>query len=464
MAPVKITDDYYFLLEVQQTATLEVITKSYRRLALVLHPDRNPRSNATEAFQLLGRAYETLKDASLRQSYDLLYPSIKSRQPGTEHVPPQTQPDFSSRSSAQPSQSTQKPTQEDISDLAAIAALRRTKQERDVKWRFAAKGYDNAIFEIQREVARLKKAIEDLESIRKAEEAEEAAAKSWSTWILSPLYKKPFESDEDKANKANARLQRLHTKNFKERALDLKMVQLRKWQKELEDGRQTFEKADETDDRNIATYESRLRQRQARLRHEKMQEERFARERAQRAEQEKREKEQRERDRIEREEREKQRKAAEEYWTKYQTELREEDERKNRARKAREATQNCRNYEQSSANQQGRQGGAQGKTASSSSGHFKPPNSHAPPSKSGSGTSTCRHGAWWPKVDAATPRGRLSCEECSAEYSYLLQCPGCKKKACAACRQKLKPINKGRPKTENSRGNQQRSKSAHTRG
>jgi curved DNA-binding protein CbpA len=41
------------ILEVVQTATPEQITKSYRRLALKLHPDRNAKHNATEAFQLV---------------------------------------------------------------------------------------------------------------------------------------------------------------------------------------------------------------------------------------------------------------------------------------------------------------------------------------------------------------------------------------------------------------------------
>lgn len=54
MAPVRVTDDYYAILAVEQIATTEAITKSYRRLAFVLHPDRNPRSDATAAFQLVG--------------------------------------------------------------------------------------------------------------------------------------------------------------------------------------------------------------------------------------------------------------------------------------------------------------------------------------------------------------------------------------------------------------------------
>lgn len=53
MAPVPNTEDYYMVLEVVQTATPEAITRSYRRLALKLHPDRNAQHDSTEAFQLV---------------------------------------------------------------------------------------------------------------------------------------------------------------------------------------------------------------------------------------------------------------------------------------------------------------------------------------------------------------------------------------------------------------------------
>lgn len=56
MAPVPITEDYYKVLEVGQTAAPELITRNYRRLALKLHPDRNAKHDATEAFQLVGQA------------------------------------------------------------------------------------------------------------------------------------------------------------------------------------------------------------------------------------------------------------------------------------------------------------------------------------------------------------------------------------------------------------------------
>jgi len=43
--------NYYQILEVPVNSTFEGITRSYRRLALALHPDRNTTPGAKEAFQ-----------------------------------------------------------------------------------------------------------------------------------------------------------------------------------------------------------------------------------------------------------------------------------------------------------------------------------------------------------------------------------------------------------------------------
>jgi molecular chaperone DnaJ len=63
--------DYYEVLEVQRTATGEEIKKSYRKLALQYHPDRNPGNHeAEDKFKEAAEAYEVLSDAEKRQLYD----------------------------------------------------------------------------------------------------------------------------------------------------------------------------------------------------------------------------------------------------------------------------------------------------------------------------------------------------------------------------------------------------------
>lgn len=59
MASIPFTEDYYAILEVEQTAKLELMTQSYRRLALKLHPDYNRKADATAAFQLVSHDLRT---------------------------------------------------------------------------------------------------------------------------------------------------------------------------------------------------------------------------------------------------------------------------------------------------------------------------------------------------------------------------------------------------------------------
>lgn len=63
--------DYYEVLEVARTSDKESIKKSYRKLALKYHPDRNPDSKeAEERFKLINEAYEVLSDDKKRSIYD----------------------------------------------------------------------------------------------------------------------------------------------------------------------------------------------------------------------------------------------------------------------------------------------------------------------------------------------------------------------------------------------------------
>jgi molecular chaperone DnaJ len=63
--------DYYEILSVSKTASGEEIKKSYRKVAMQYHPDRNPgNKDAEEKFKEAAEAYEVLSDTDKRAKYD----------------------------------------------------------------------------------------------------------------------------------------------------------------------------------------------------------------------------------------------------------------------------------------------------------------------------------------------------------------------------------------------------------
>ena len=63
--------DYYEVLEVSKTASVEEIKKAYRKKAMQYHPDRNPGSKeAEEKFKEAAEAYGVLSDQNKRARYD----------------------------------------------------------------------------------------------------------------------------------------------------------------------------------------------------------------------------------------------------------------------------------------------------------------------------------------------------------------------------------------------------------
>jgi len=63
--------DYYEVLGITRNATPEDVKRSYRKLAVKFHPDKNPGDpHAEEKFKELGEAYDVLMDADKRAAYD----------------------------------------------------------------------------------------------------------------------------------------------------------------------------------------------------------------------------------------------------------------------------------------------------------------------------------------------------------------------------------------------------------
>jgi curved DNA-binding protein len=65
--------DYYKILGVERNASEEEIKRTYRKLALKYHPDRNPGDSAAEEkFKEINEAYQVLSDTEKRAHYDQL--------------------------------------------------------------------------------------------------------------------------------------------------------------------------------------------------------------------------------------------------------------------------------------------------------------------------------------------------------------------------------------------------------
>lgn len=64
--------DYYNILKVSRSATDEDLKRAYKRLAMVWHPDKNPRNKkeAEARFKQISEAYDVLSDPHKRQIYD----------------------------------------------------------------------------------------------------------------------------------------------------------------------------------------------------------------------------------------------------------------------------------------------------------------------------------------------------------------------------------------------------------
>ena len=63
--------DYYEILGIDKNASKAEIKKTYRKLALKYHPDKNPNKDAEEKFKEISEAYAVLYDDEKRKMYDM---------------------------------------------------------------------------------------------------------------------------------------------------------------------------------------------------------------------------------------------------------------------------------------------------------------------------------------------------------------------------------------------------------
>ena len=326
-----------------------------------------------------------MKDPSKRQAYDLNYPSIQKR------------PSQNTQTSRPPPASA--PQREAVSEAAEIAALQKSKLERDARWRIRKNAFDSSIFELKRDIRRLEQEIQNLDSIAAAEAAIEAQKNSWTTWLLSPITKKTEETEEETAYKDRRRQERRIEKDMKERRLVLKKADLQGEENRARKAKEEVDAADLDDDRKIRVIQARIstRETQERLEREKAQREKIMKLWKQ-----------------EREQREKKEREAAEALRKQQAEERaaEQKRQEEETRKWQKImNDHTRTYQRQYA-------------------HLNRPEG----STRQAYTSTCRHDGWWPKV-----QGRTACPECHEVWTYLLQCPHCQMKACPRCQSAIRP-------------------------
>ncbi|KDP32389.1 hypothetical protein JCGZ_13314 [Jatropha curcas] len=68
---IKKKKDYYDILGLEKTCSIEDVRKAYRKLSLKVHPDKNKAPGAEEAFKAVSKAFQCLSNEENRKKYDL---------------------------------------------------------------------------------------------------------------------------------------------------------------------------------------------------------------------------------------------------------------------------------------------------------------------------------------------------------------------------------------------------------
>jgi DnaJ-class molecular chaperone len=63
--------DYYDILGLDKKATEDEIRKSYKKMAIKFHPDKNNSKHAADAFKKVSHAFSVLSNKEKKQNYDM---------------------------------------------------------------------------------------------------------------------------------------------------------------------------------------------------------------------------------------------------------------------------------------------------------------------------------------------------------------------------------------------------------
>lgn len=67
---IKTHKDYYAILGVEKSSSVEEIRRAYRKLSLKVHPDKNKAPGAEEAFKMVSKAFMCLSNEGSRRQYN----------------------------------------------------------------------------------------------------------------------------------------------------------------------------------------------------------------------------------------------------------------------------------------------------------------------------------------------------------------------------------------------------------
>lgn len=245
---------------------------------------------------------------------------------------------------------------------------------------------------------------------------------------MSPIYKKAEESEEQKARKDRERQERRIEKDMKERRLNVMQANLKTKEDLLRTSKEEVDAADLCDDGKIRVIQNKILMREKRQRQEreKMEKERKAEElRQQQVQRDKRAREAAELLKKQQEER----RAEEQKRYEKATREREKREQEMAEMLKKQRAEAQKRYEKVAREQQRiLEENIRRNREQYTSFDFTEGATYQ------TSTPTCRHDGWWPKV-----QGRTACPECSEIWTYLLQCPGCSRKACPKCQARIRP-------------------------